>query len=280
MGSGRRLNWLLDHVVFFFRPSAFSIPYTQRSRKTQWDHPAGAAPPAPVVPAQVPQSSWAPPTIAAATPHPLPSQGGFGQYPSPQMAQNPQQTPQQQYAFHPSAGAYQSQSAAYPPASSWMTGNVAMAAPPASVIGGSAPPPSNASPVAPVGQLGSIMGMAQAPLSLSEATWDQKQTGVGCSRCQKEFTFLNRRHRCRCCFREYCGFCTVKNHAVPQFGHTQAVRVCDACYSHLSTNRKRCLSRLVPYFERDNVPDSRKSEALGEAYEMLTSGVEILEDAK
>jgi hypothetical protein len=143
-----------------------------------------------------------------------------------------------------------------------------------------APPMSSVSAAAPVGGLGSIMSVAQSPLALMEPTWDQKQTGLGCSRCSKEFTFLNRRHRCRCCFREFCGLCTVKNLAVPQFGHAQAVRVCDACYSHLSSNRKRCLSRLVPYFERDNVPDSRKSEALGEAYEMLTSGVEIMEDAK
>ena len=154
------------------------------------------------------------------------------------------------------------------------------APPPASGMVAAAPPASMASPVAPVGGLGSIMAVGQSPLALAEPTWDQKQTGVGCSRCSKEFTFLNRRHRCRCCFREYCSVCTTKSLAVPQFGHVQAVRVCDACHSHLSSNRKRCLSRLVPYFERDNVPDSRKSEALGEAYEMLTSGVEILEDAK
>lgn len=68
--------------------------------------------------------------------------------------------------------------------------------------------------------------------------------------------------------------------AVPQFGHAQAVRVCDACHSHLSTQRKRCISRLVPYFERDNIPDMTKLAALDETYEMLTSGVEILEESK
>jgi hypothetical protein len=38
--------------------------------------------------------------------------------------------------------------------------------------------------------------------------------------------------------------------------------------------------RLVPYFERDNVTDTTKLQALDEAYEMLTSGVEILEESK
>jgi hypothetical protein len=190
----------------------------------------------------------------------------------------------QQNAFVPSsapsvAAAYQpapASAVAYQPSPSLYTSGVA--------AGGSGHyaqyPVAPASSVSAVGgPLGSVRPSAQAPLGLSEPTWDQKQTGVGCSRCVKEFTFLNRRHRCRCCFREFCGNCTLKNLPVPQFGHAQAVRVCDACNSHLSTQRKRCLSRLVPYCE-DNIPDTVKLQALGEVYEMLTSGVEILEDSK
>ena len=141
-------------------------------------------------------------------------------------------------------------------------------------------PPQHFNPVAPVGSLGSVMPVQQVPLSLVEPSWDQKQTGFGCNACGKEFTFINRRHRCRCCFREYCGTCSSKTAPVTQFGHVTPVRVCEACSGHLTTNRKRCLSRLVPYFERDNVPDARKQEALSEAYDMMTSGMEIMEDAK
>ncbi len=171
-----------------------------------------------------------------------------------------------QPTFAPSSVAQYPQFAAAPPPSSGVAPPSAFA-PPASVAVGGMP-------------VGSVRPMSNTPLALSEPSWDQKQTGVGCSKCQKEFTFVNRRHRCRCCFREFCGNCTVKNHAVPQFGHVQPVRVCDCCYSHLSTQRKRCFSRLVPYYERDNIADSVKLQALDESYEMLTSGVEILEESK
>jgi hypothetical protein len=147
-------------------------------------------------------------------------------------------------------------------------------------------PPSQLSYTQPPQQpFGSILPSLQQQqqqqrLSLIEPLWDQKQTGVGCGSCAKEFTFLLRRHRCRCCMREFCANCTVKTAAVPQFGHTMPVRVCDACYSHLSVGRSRCISRLIPYIERDSTTDARRLEALSEVLELLTAGVELMEESR
>lgn len=80
--------------------------------------------------------------------------------------------------------------------------------------------------------------------------------------------------------RELCGTCSTKTCPVPQFSHPQPVRVCDACFSHLGGHRNRCIARLVPYIERDSTTEAKRMEALGEVHELLTSGVELLEEAR
>ncbi|KNC55771.1 uncharacterized protein AMSG_11202 [Thecamonas trahens ATCC 50062] len=55
-----------------------------------------------------------------------------------------------------------------------------------------------------------------------------------CMACKSPFTFVRRRHHCRRCGGLFCGSCSSRKFPLLSLGFSEAVRVCDKCYSIVS----------------------------------------------
>ncbi|CAK5264176.1 unnamed protein product [Mycena citricolor] len=84
-------------------------------------------------------------------------------------------------------------------------------------------------------------GFKFPPLDLTESNSAMLDTQTApewidsevCLRCRTAFTFTNRKHHCRNCGGVFDQACSSRTAALPRFGITQEVRVCDSCWPTL-----------------------------------------------
>ncbi|KAJ3189916.1 Vacuolar protein-sorting-associated protein 27 [Gaertneriomyces sp. JEL0708] len=88
-----------------------------------------------------------------------------------------------------------------------------------------------------------LEGYSFPPLERAESSSAMIETATApewtdsdiCMRCRTAFTTFNRKHHCRNCGQTFCGQCSAKTLALPQFGLTDEVRVCDTCYTRVTS---------------------------------------------
>ncbi|KAL6054785.1 RUN and FYVE domain-containing protein 2 [Balamuthia mandrillaris] len=66
--------------------------------------------------------------------------------------------------------------------------------------------------------------------------WVPDEESEQCMACKTAFTVIRRRHHCRNCGGIFCGSCSNKKYALLKAGFTGTVRVCDKCYTSLSSS--------------------------------------------
>eukprot|EP00300_Choanocystis_sp_HF-7_P000704 c10579_g1_i1.p1 GENE.c10579_g1_i1~~c10579_g1_i1.p1 ORF type:complete len:704 (+),score=110.67 c10579_g1_i1:32-2143(+) len=67
--------------------------------------------------------------------------------------------------------------------------------------------------------------------------WAEDERVKNCTGCGAEFTLVLRRHHCRKCGGIYCAQCSSKRFPLMEYGHRKNVRVCNSCYTSLSSKR-------------------------------------------
>ncbi|KRZ08812.1 Lateral signaling target protein 2 -like protein, partial [Trichinella zimbabwensis] len=72
--------------------------------------------------------------------------------------------------------------------------------------------------------------------------WVPDEECDGCSLCEMKFSFIRRRHHCRCCGKIFCGRCTSNTLPLPALGYAKAVRVCDRCFDQ----QLACVDESLP----------------------------------
>ncbi|KRX94914.1 Lateral signaling target protein 2 -like protein [Trichinella pseudospiralis] len=72
--------------------------------------------------------------------------------------------------------------------------------------------------------------------------WVPDEECDGCSLCEMKFSFIRRRHHCRCCGKIFCGRCTSNTLPLPALGYAKAVRVCDRCFDQ----QLACVDEFLP----------------------------------
>ncbi len=68
-----------------------------------------------------------------------------------------------------------------------------------------------------------------AAAAATAPVWTPDKHSARCTRCQVEFTMLNRRHHCRKCGVLVCGKCSSHKMLVPNIDPRRPLRVCDEC---------------------------------------------------
>ena len=67
--------------------------------------------------------------------------------------------------------------------------------------------------------------------ALPQPHWVPDGHALCCSSCGATFSFLLRRHHCRCCGAVFCESCSSHRTAAPGWGFEHPVRVCDECHA-------------------------------------------------
>ncbi|KAF9042153.1 hypothetical protein BJ165DRAFT_1372253 [Panaeolus papilionaceus] len=100
-----------------------------------------------------------------------------------------------------------------------------------------------------------------------------------CLRCRTAFSFTNRKHHCRNCGQVFDQACSSKTMALPHYGITQEVRVCDGCHNKLLKKAERADKPDKPH-KRSSSTSHRHRSARELADEELQRAIQLsLEEA-